>query len=136
MKRMKKYAMIPINSKEDADGNLLVRRVLISYTFKTHKREYGCKRAYYKGTKFIFADNYFYAESATHKYEFSNKGYILKDVVKNPNILTYAFKSGIYKNRKYHGFDKPYKNYPMVIEFKAISEQAAVEEFNNRKEFR
>ena len=136
MKRMKKYAMIPINSKEDADGNLLVRRVLISYMFKTHKRGVACKMAYYRGVKFIFADNYFYEGSATHKYEFSNKGYILKEVKNNPNELMYAFKSGIYKNRKYHGLDKPYKNYPCVIEFKAISEQAAIEKFNNREEHR
>lgn len=133
----KKYAMIPINCKEDLLGNLLVRRVLISYLFKTHKRNpNGSIVAYYHGTKFVFADNYFYSKEATHKYEFNNKGYVLNSVVSNPNALTYAFKKGIYKKRKYHGIDIENNHIPYVIEFKANSEDAAIYKFNNREELR
>lgn len=138
---MRKYAMIPINTKEDKDGNVLVRRVLISYGFKTHTRinkksKYSKVVANYHMTKFICADEYFINSKSSHRYSFSDNGYKLELVKNNLNELTYALIPQIYELRKYHGLDRNYEGYPKVIEFKSKTVQEATHEFYARKELR
>ena len=138
---MKKYAMIPINTKEDEEGNLHVRRVLISYRFKTHskinkKSKYEKVVASYRGTKIIAIDDYFKNPKATHIYTFYDDGYALELVRNNPNEFLYALKPEIYCTRTYHGLDKKYDGYPSVIEFKANTKDEAIKLFNEREELR
>lgn len=140
---MKKYAMIPINTKVDENGNRLVRRVLVSYLFKTHKKASGFKNlkvATYHGTKFIFSDAYFTEDNPTHKYIFENKKYKLYKVEGSPVSILYTLKSGIYEKRTYHGVDDKCGTYPAfypyVIEIKAKNDQEAIEAFNARGELR
>lgn len=138
---MKKYAMIPINTKEDENGNLLVRRVLISYTFKTHhqinkKSVHEKVVADYRGTKIIAIDDYFKNPMSTHQYEFFDKHYILSSVHNNPNEVMYCLKPEIYMIRTYHGLDRKYDDYPVVVEFKAKTREEAIKIFNERKELR
>lgn len=122
---MKKFAMIPINCKRDFEGNLLIRRVLISYKFKTVRKNIE----YYHGTKFIIADQYFYSYDSSLDYEFKDKYYILKSAkVNNGNEKL------LLKKRKYH-HDK-YFELSKDVEFKCNNIQQAVEKFNSRNELR
>ena len=136
---MRKYAMIPICFKEDENRNLIVRRVLISYRYKTHKKVLNTTMAVYHGTKIIAKDAYFLNERASHKYTFSNRYYVLKEV-NNDNAFLSSWKGLVFTKRRYHGFDKPYSNctgvYPTVIEFKARNNQEATDTFNTREELK
>lgn len=136
---MKKYAMIPINTKEDEEGNIHVRRVLISYRFKTHskinkKSNYEKVVANYRGTKIIATDDYFKNPNATHRYTFYDNGYALESVHNNLNGFLYAFKPEIFYMRVYHGLDRKYDGYPSVIEFKANTKDEAIKLFTEREE--
>lgn len=141
---MKKFAMVPICFKEDENRNLIVRRVLISYRFKTHKRSKikslkGLRWTYYHGTKFVSYDDYFTKSEASHKYSFFDKEYLLEEVTNEREVL-YMLNPDIYAFRKYHALTKPYKNifgeYPHTIEFKAKTEEEAIKIFNEREELR
>ena len=125
---MKKYAMVAINKKELDDG-IHIRRVLISYLFKTKKKIEGQEVTYYHGTKFIAADPYFSKKTSSHKYTFKDHYYKL-DEVNNELALIYAFKSDIYKKRKYHNVGK------LAFEFKAENKQVAIHRFKVRKELK
>lgn len=122
---MKKFAMVPINWKRDVEGNLLVRRVLISYRFKTTRKNID----YYHGTKFIIADQYFYSYDSSHEYEFKNRYYLLKYVK-----FDAKYPKKLYEKRKYH---RPLLfEYGKDIEFMCNNTQQAVEKFNGREEKR
>lgn len=125
---MKKYAMVAINKKESDDG-IHIRRVLISYLFKTKKKIDGQEVTYYHGTKFIIADPYFSKKTSSHKYTFKDHYYKLEEV-DNELAIIYAFNSDIYKKRKYHNVGK------LAFEFKAENKQVAVHRFKVRKELR
>ena len=128
---MKKYAMVAINKKELDDG-IHIRRVLVSYLFKTKKKVDGQEVTYYHGTKFIIADPYFTKKSATHKYTFNDRHYKLDKVEDDGSGIgfLYALKPELFKKRKYHNVGK------LAFEFKAASKQAAVHRFKVRKELR
>ena len=135
----RKYAMIPIIMKLDESGDTLVRKVLISYRYKRHKKLHkqlnDPKIAFYHKTKIITVDDYFTNKKSSHQYRFFDRSYCLIEVIKeNPNHLFYTLKSDIYNPKKYHGFDKPYLGYPTVIEFKAKSEEEAIHKFLSRGE--
>ena len=125
---MKKYAMVAINKKEADDGTH-IRRVLISYLFKTKKKIKGQEITYYHGTKFIIADPYFSKKTSSHKYTFKDHYYKLEEV-DNELAIIYAFNSDIYKKRKYHNVGK------LAFEFKAENKQVAVHRFKVRKELK
>ncbi len=123
---MKKYAMVVICCKSDDNGNPLVRRVLISYSFKTKKRR-ECEIVYHR-TRLLEVDPYFKNSKSSHQYEFKNDGYFLKSGAED-----YASEL-IGKKRKYHYHDTPW--FPGVyapIEFKAKKDHEAIEKFNSRK---
>ena len=128
-----KFAMVPINTKsilnESGTYDQHVRRVLISYKFKLHKKD----KTFYYGTKFILADQYFYAYDSSHEYEFKNGYYklIYVDII-NPNANIYDKK--LFKKRRYHNVD--YIAGKIEDEFKASNTQAAIEKFNHRNELR
>ena len=122
-----KFAMIPINRKYDENNNLLVRRVLISYTKKYKKRLCGESITYFTGTKIVETDNYF-KESHSHTYKFEDKGYTLLDC---QNELKEMYPESLYKLRLYHA-----GSLVDAILFKAKSNEEAIEIFNNRKELR
>ena len=129
-----KFAMVAINSKYDEENKLHVRRVLISYLFKTStKSRKNFKTITYHGTKFISADDYFYKDNSSHKYEFKDKYYKLLDVTNEYNKLRYSLKKDIYKKRKYH-----YTNIVGIkpIEFKCKLRSEAVMRFYSRKELK
>lgn len=128
-----KFAMVPINTKsilnESGTYDQHVRRVLISYKFKFHKKD----KTFYYGTKFILADQYFYAYDSSHEYEFKNGYYklIYVDTV-NPNANAYDKK--LFKKRRYHNVD--YMAGKIEDEFETSNIQAAIEKFNHRNELR
>ena len=128
-----KFAMVPINTKsilnESGAYDQHVRRVLISYKFKLHRKD----KTFYYGTKFILADQYFYAYDSSHEYEFKNGYYklIYVDTV-NPNANAYDKK--LFKKRRYHNVD--YIAGKIDDEFEASNIQAAIEKFNHRNELR
>ena len=99
-----KFAMVPINTKsilnESGTYDQHVRRVLISYKFKLHRKD----KTFYYGTKFILADQYFYTYDSSHEYEFKNGYYklIYVDTI-NPNAKAYDKK--LFKKRRYHNVD-------------------------------
>ena len=124
----RKYAMVAINTKRQDDG-IHIRRVLISYLFKTKKKIDGKVVTYYHGTKFIAADPYFSDKTASHKYTFTDRYYKL-DTANNELSLMYALKSDIYKKRKYHSFGA------LTFEFKSESKQVAIHRFKVRKELK
>ena len=134
-----KFAMVPINTKENDNGDLMIRRVLIKYVFKKTKTILGLlghkyKKISYYGTKIIAKDDYFNREDASHKYIFEDNYYRLIEVTDEETKLTYSLKEDIYKRRKYH-----YNNYmdlPKAIEFKADSIEEAIEKFQGREELR
>ena len=128
-----KFAMVPINTKsilnESGTYDQHIRRVLISYKFKLHKKD----KTFYYGTKFILADQYFYAYDSSHEYEFKNGYYKLISVdTINPNASIYDKK--LFKKRRYHNVD--YIAGKIEDEFKANNIQAAIEKFNHRNELR
>ena len=128
-----KFAMVPINTKsilnESGTYDQHVRRVLISYKFKLHRKY----KAFQYGTKFILADQYFYAYDSSHEYEFKNGYYklIYVDTI-NPNASIYDKK--LFKKRRYHNVD--YIAGKIDDEFKANNIQTAIEKFNHRNELR
>ena len=125
---MKKYAMIPINYKYEDDG-IHIRRVLISYLFKTVRKGI----ATYHFTKFICPDYYFETEKATHKYKFENRYYKLVKV-ENSNVeFEYRFKNPcVFLKRRYHSVTGTEKS----IEFKCSSRNIAIQKFKTRKELK
>ncbi len=125
---MSKYAMVAINKKEDDDG-IHIRRVLISYLFKTKKTVNGLPVTYYHGTKLIDADPYFRDAKASHKYTLKDRYYKLEEVNGN-RAFDYVFKSSIYSKRKYHSIGK------LGFEFKAENKQVAIHRFRVRKELK
>ncbi len=122
---MRKYAMIPINSKVNENGNTLIRRVLISYLFKVKK---GITTTYYF-TKILAKDSYFNNYSS-HQYIFKNNYYILKSVKNKKAKKEYDAHPEIYLKRKYH------TNLIPAIEFKSQTRQSAITTFTTRKELR
>lgn len=126
-----KFAMVPINCKRDVENNLLIRRVLISYKFKTTRKNIVT----FYGTKFILADQYFYSFDSSLSYEFRNGYYILKDVNSNNSYHDeYIKNKNLFKKRRYH-YSK-YFMYEKDVEFKANNIQQAVEKFRERSELR
>ena len=135
---MKKFAMVPINFKEIEDKKLLVRRVLISYRFKTHKKSTfdGVRWTFYHGTKILSYDNYFKKSDSSHQYVFYDKDYVLKEA-NNINRIIYDLKPIIYSRRKYHGLTGSCEDkYPTVIEFKAKTKEEAIKILKEREELR
>lgn len=125
---MKKYAMIPINSKENDEGQPVIRRVLVSYSHTVQKDG----QVFYKKTKLIDVDPYFKQERS-HKYTFKNENYILERV-SNINSI---FGSGIVGvPRQYHYVISKDPLKPPAIEFEAISDENARVIFHNRNELR
>ena len=128
-----KFAMVPINTKsilnESGTYDQHVRRVLISYKFKLHIKD----KTFYYGTKFILADQYFYAYNSSHEYEFKN-GYYKLIYVDTVNQNANAYDKKLFKKRRYHNVD--YIAGKSEDEFKASNIQAAIEKFNHRNELR
>ena len=124
----KKYAMVAINKREDSEG-IHIRRVLITYLFKTKKMVNGLPVTYYHGTKLIDADPYFKDKKASHKYTLKNRYYKLEEVNGN-RAVDYVFKSSIYAKRKYHNTGK------LGFEFTAPNKQVAIHRFRVRKELK
>ena len=128
-----KFAMVPINTKsilnEAGTYDQHVRRVLISYKFKLHKKD----KTFYYGTKFILADQYFYSHDSSHGYDFKDGYYRLSYVdAINPNA--HAYDKKLFKKRRYHNVD--YMAGKIEDEFEANTVQAAIEKFNYRNELR
>lgn len=126
-----KFAMIPINCKRDDENNLLIRRVLISYKFKTTRKDIVT----FYGTKFLLADQYFYSSDSSLSYKFKNGYYILNTVSSNNSYYDeYIKNKNLFKKRRYH-YSK-YFMYEKDVEFKANSIQQAIEIFRERSELR
>jgi len=131
-----KFAMVPINRKEEDDG-IHIRRVLISYKYKTSKRfnKTKYKTVTYHGTKLIASDPYFNEPNHTHIYELTDKYYKLVTVdAANPMSEAYEEHSKIYNKRKYHTNIWP--GGIKCIEFKTNNKDEAISLFNNREELR
>ena len=125
---MKKYAMVPINGKEDEHGNPIIRRVLITYESSVTKDN----QVIYKRTKFVDKDPYFSQKRST-TYTFKDSYYTL-DSIENLNAI---FAGGITKTkRRYHYNISNDVLKPHAIEFEAASDEEAKEKFHNRKELR
>lgn len=130
-----KFAMVPINTKMNLDENgvlqTYIRRVLVSYKFKTVR---GTKIIYH-GTKFIIADQYFYSYDSSHQYVFKDKYYLLQEYKGNEDI---GYDQLLSKKRKYHSTLALYKLHSEYCEdeFEADNEQQAIEKFNSRLELR
>lgn len=120
--------MVAINKKDENDG-VHIRRVLISYLFKTHKTINFRKVTYYHGTKLIDADPYFSAKGSSHKYILKNGYYKLTDA-NNNNAVLYGFEPDIYEKRRYHSFGA------FTFEFTATNPEEAINRFRNRKELK
>ena len=119
-----KYAMVAINKKEEDDG-IHIRRVLISYLFKTKKIIRGQDVTFYHGTRLIDVDPYFKFKNSSHKYIFKDKYYKLNSANTD---FPYAFYPSMYKKRKYRNIGK------LGFEFKESNRQIAINRFRNRKE--
>lgn len=127
---MKKYAMVPINGKEDEHGNPIIRRVLITYESSVQKNGL----IIYKRTKFIDKDPYFDKPSRTTSYIFKDTYYTL-DWIENLNSFLAGGLTGV--KRRYHSYiNSPDILKPSAIEFEAETVQEAKEKFHNRKELR
>ena len=125
---MKKYAMVPINGKEDEYGNPIIRRVLITYESSVTKDN----QVIYKRTKFVDKDPYFFQKRST-TYTFKDSYYTL-DSIDNLNAI---FAGEITKTkRRYHYNISNDVLKPPAIEFEAASDEEAKEKFHNRKELR
>lgn len=123
--------MIPINYRYEDDG-IHIRRVLISYLFKITRK--GISTYYF--TKFICPDAYFTTKEATHKYRFDNKYYKLVRVGNDIREFEYRFvKPSIFLKRRYHSRINSERDIASV-EFKATTEQIAIDKFKNRKELK
>lgn len=123
-----RYAMIPINRKYDRQGNLVVRRVLVSYESKSILNGI----AYYDNTRFIEKDPYFYNTHSSHQYTFDDEEYSL-DSVDGESFECYTFKPEIFQRRKYHIINEFCID---AIEFEAESDEEAIKRFNERNELR
>lgn len=116
-----RYAMIPINRRYNDDGRRVVRRVLISYKYKTLNGEY-------KDTKIIEKDPYFKDPNSSQQYVFENNYFIHTEDRYNlgdqkcllNTKRSYMFNEGLLDNN--------------AIEFTAKTEEEAIEKFNNREE--
>lgn len=125
-----KYAMIPINGKEDGHGNPIIRRVLVSYTSTRTEGD----QVFYEGTKIIDKDPYF-SQKRSCTYTFKDSGYTL-DSIENPNVA-FAIISGIIdKERQYHYNISSDILKPPAIEFEADTVEQAKQKFHDRKELR
>lgn len=126
--RQKKYAMVAINFKEVDSGKVAVRRVLIQYKdIKPAKKE-GYGYTTFKGSRLVGVDDYFNKKDVSHKYTFTNENYTLVSSEHEDNIL-----SGKAREYHYHSFAP---TYCLPVFFKADSDEAALKQFNSRKELR
>lgn len=129
---MNNYAMPIINWKEDEDGNLHVRRVLISYKGKPTKQTRGSVTIlYFKDTRLIETDDYFKDETKSHRYTFEDDGYILISCT-NENAEEYKNHPELFEKRQYHTPD----DFLLEARFKAKNDEEAVKIFNERQELR
>ena len=127
---MKKYAMVPINGKEDMNGNPIIRRVLISYEDCVQKNG----QIIYKHTKFIDKDPYFEKSSRTTFYTFKDTYYTL-DEITNLNAFLLVGITGV--KRRYHSYINSGDILrPTAIEFEAENNKEARIKFHNRIEQR
>lgn len=122
--RKKKYAMVGINSRQNEQGEEVVRRVLIEYNKYQNYIFYG--------TRFIEKDPYFYDKTKSHQYKFKDDGYIqLKPVYSQWYRKKRAYHYNVLYSIVYH-----IKQDLSPILFKAKSDEEAILVFNNRKELR
>lgn len=127
---MKKYAMVPINGKEDMNGNPIIRRVLISYEDSVQKNG----QIIYKHTKFIDKDPYFEKSTRTTFYTFRDTYYTL-DEITNLNSFLAGGVTGV--KRRYHSYINSGDILrPAAIEFEAENNKKAIIKFHNRIEQR
>ena len=121
-----KYAIIPICTKVDDDGNVVSRSVLISYK-KVRK---FALFTMYEGTRLIATDDYFKDENSSHTYQFYDSGFALVDC-KYPEQKARYEKAGVLnKVRPYHTIEIKYID--TTIRFRARNNQAALEKFKER----
>lgn len=136
---MAKYSMVTINHKLDENDNLLVRRILISYTNKVQdaKNEDVMN---YVGTRFIAKDAYFNDKTKSHQYEFTDDGYKLIEVTNEWKDLE-TYQGLVLKERVYHHFVDNNQSfwfppYAAPIEFEADTDEEAIQKFHGREELR
>mgnify|MGYP003328028799 CR=1 FL=1 len=125
------FVMLPINHKV-RDGQPIVRRVLLSYKSTVEKGD----TIYYKGTKFIEKDPYFYDETKSHQYEFKDSYF---------RLISNSYGSfDNFEKRKYHSYKKPHceglmleyinLNCQEAIFLEGFTVEDAIEYFKNRDE--
>lgn len=115
---LKKYAMVPINYKEDDSGKLIIRRVLISYK---HKFINSLGENFYIDTKILDVDEYFLDPNSSHKYDFHDNNYtVIEATLPGEDHL-------IGVDRFYHD-----SFFIKAIEFKAFSDIKAIQKFQTR----
>ncbi len=123
---MKKYAMVAI-CRKIADDTPIVRRVLISYSYKRKSRKEKTMIKYCR-SRFLAMDPYFTDKERSHQYMFCDDGYSLVSVTDDYAIPMLNVK------RAYHYYETPWvPSYYEPIEFKAKTDQEAIEKFNSRK---
>jgi len=121
-----KYAIIPICSKFDDDGNVISRSVLISY--KKVKKESVI--TVYQGTKLVATDDYFKDENSSHIYQFYDDGFALVDCKYPDQKARYKQAGVLNKVRPYHTIEIKYVD--TTIRFRARDDQAALKKFKER----
>lgn len=125
-----KYAMPIINIKDDVDGRH-VRRVLISYKKIKKSTFKGWSTRYFKGTKIIEKDPYFYDETKSHQYKFENEGYYLVSCNNTCAEIYDKYLPELLEKREYHIADIHFNKSDL---FTASSDEEAIEIFKNRGE--
>ena len=129
---MKKYCIVPINFKRDSNNNLIVRTILIKYTFRTKTKiknlftqlMYGKTRYTYHGNKIIALGSYFTNKDSSHKYIFTRTGYRTIDA--NESTYTKEQLNYIMKKRPYHTYPNHHDLLCRGLELKAINDEEAI----------
>lgn len=134
---MNNYAMVPICTKYDDDGNLHVRRVLIKYDeLVTNADEPYVK--YFTNTRLLCIDPYFLNGESSHQYTFYNDGYVLDTVQNDPDLFyTMFIDEFLSRKRKYHivpEFDVLTNGESALVSFE--TDEDAVNTFINREELK
>lgn len=116
-----KFAMIPINRRYNEEMKRIVRRVLISYKYKTLKGKY-------KGTKIIEKDPYFKDPNSSQQYLFKDKYFIHLTDAYNDEL-----QQEVMNNKRFY-MENEGLLFENAIEFEAANLEEAIEMFNNRVE--